>query len=82
VQISGAYGEVVLKDGIYQTTGESRTGCFFCLLGIQNETEPNRIQRLKTQYPKLYDYCLRGDNPSKEGLAMKKVLEKLNIPYD
>ncbi len=81
--ISKAYGEVIINDNKeYETTGETRTGCIFCLYGIQREKEPNRIQRLKEQYPKLYDYCLRGEEPTKQGLAMKKVLEELNIPYE
>lgn len=82
ISVSAAYGEILKDDnGKYYTTGESRTGCIFCLYGIQREQEPNRIQRLKEQYPKLYDYCLRGEEPSKKGLAMKKVLDTLDIPY-
>lgn len=83
VKISDAYGDIIRNEnGELETTGESRTGCIFCLYGIHRESEPNRIQRLKEQYPKLYNYCLRGEEPSKRGLAMKKVLDALDIPYD
>jgi len=55
--------------------GYPRTGCLFCLFGIQYETEPNRIQRLAQTHPRLYTYCL-------EQLDLRTVLDYLNVPYD
>jgi 3'-phosphoadenosine 5'-phosphosulfate sulfotransferase (PAPS reductase)/FAD synthetase len=81
--ISGAYG-VVIKDeaGCYHTTGENRTGCMFCLFGCHLEKEPNRIQRLKTDYPSIYDFCIRDNEVGYPGLGLGRVMDLLNIPYN
>ena len=46
--------------------GYERTGCMFCLFGIQHEKsnlfEKNRIQRLRETHPKQYDYMLKKLN--------------------
>lgn len=68
IEISSAYGDVVCEDGEYRTTWAQRTGCLFCGFGAHLEkTGTTRFQRLKQDYPKLYDYCMRGgqwiDNP-------------------
>lgn len=79
IQISEAYGDIVKNEnGTFQTKKESRTGCMYCLFGCHLEKEPNRIQRLKVQYPKLYDYCIR----EQDGLGFGKVMKLLNIPYE
>jgi 3'-phosphoadenosine 5'-phosphosulfate sulfotransferase (PAPS reductase)/FAD synthetase len=80
--ISSAYGNVILnKNGTYETTGESRTGCLFCLFGCHLEKEPNRIQRLKETYPAMYDFCIRNDQTGCSGLGMGRVMDLLKIPY-
>ena len=63
-----------------KTTGCDRTGCMFCLFGIQCEKEPNRIQRMKETHPKQYEYMLK---PIEEGgLGMKHVLDYIGIKYE
>ena len=54
-----------------------RTGCMFCLFGINHDTEPNRMQRMKLTHPKQYDYCIREEN----GLGIGKVLDFINVKY-
>lgn len=54
--------------------GERRTGCMFCMFGIQFEKEPNRFQRMKKTHPKQYKYCI-------EKLGLGEVLDYMNIPY-
>ena len=57
------------------------------MFGLQMEDEPNRFQRLKQTHPKLWDYCMRGGEvsetgwwqPSKDGLGMAYVLERLRL---
>lgn len=54
--------------------GEKRTGCMFCMFGVQLEQQPNRFQRMKKTHPKLYDYCMNE-------LELKKVLNYLHVSY-
>lgn len=54
--------------------GEKRTGCIFCLFGIQMEKSPNRFERMKKTHPKLYDYCMNN-------LGLKEVLDYINVKY-
>ena len=49
------YGEIVLENGVYRTTGEHRTGCMFCMFGVHLEKQPNRFQRMKLSHPDYYD---------------------------
>lgn len=46
--------------------GVNRTGCIFCLFGMQRE-KSNRFQMLKKLHPKLYEYCMND-------LGLKKVI--------
>lgn len=39
--------------------GETRTGCMFCMFGIQYDGTPNRFQRMKKNHPKQYDFCMK-----------------------
>jgi predicted nuclease of restriction endonuclease-like (RecB) superfamily len=67
------YGDIVSdKNNKLKTTKCERTGCAFCLFGIHREKYPNRLQLLKVQYPKMYQYCM-------ENLGYKKVLDFLEI---
>lgn len=54
--------------------GEKRTGCIFCMFGVQFEKQPNRFQRLKVLHPKLYDYCI-------DKLGIGQCLDYIGIPY-
>jgi 3'-phosphoadenosine 5'-phosphosulfate sulfotransferase (PAPS reductase)/FAD synthetase len=70
------YGDILLDEkGTYYNTGEKRTGCMFCPVGIHLDTEPNKFQRMKTTHPKLYDYCINK-------LNLKELLDYINVPYE
>ena len=53
---------------------KKRTGCIWCMLGINYDKEPNRFQRLKETHPNLYDYCINK-------LNMKEVLDYIGAKY-
>jgi len=39
--------------------GYERTGCMFCMFGLQHEEEGNtRFDKLKKSHPKVYDFCM------------------------
>lgn len=42
---------------IYKT-GVSRTGCMFCMFGLQHENKPDRFDLMKTTHPVQYRYCM------------------------
>lgn len=76
IPIASVYGEIVKrKDGRYMTTGCQRTGCTYCLFGIQCEKTPNRIQRLYYTHPKIYNYIL-------DKLGFREVMDYMQIPYE
>jgi len=79
LKIASVYGDIVIQGNLlgehqYKTTGCDRTGCVYCLFGINQEQEPNRMQRLKETHPNLYDYCINK-------LGLKEVLDYMNIKY-
>lgn len=75
IKIASVYGDVVKQeDGSFITTGEKRTGCMFCMFGVQIEKEPNRFQRMAITHPKIYDYCMNK-------LGIRDVLDYINVPY-
>lgn len=77
------------ESGKLTTSGCKRTGCIFCGFGCHLEKEPSRFQRLKETHPKQYAYCIGGGEfneqgiwqPSKEGLGMGYVFDRLNEIY-
>lgn len=79
ISYSSIYGDIVLEDDKYKTTKEKRTGCMFCMYGIQYDTCPNRFQRMKETHPKIYDYCVRDVKDN--GLGIGKVLDFIGIKY-
>jgi 3'-phosphoadenosine 5'-phosphosulfate sulfotransferase (PAPS reductase)/FAD synthetase len=68
------YGEIVEENGKLKTTGCRRTGCFACMYGMQNESEPNRYQRMRETHPKLYAYCV-------DTLKCGVVLDYMKMKY-
>lgn len=38
--------------------GYDRTGCIFCLFGLQKEKRPHRFDLMKETHPKQYDFCM------------------------
>lgn len=71
------YGDIVTdaQTGKLKTTGAQRTGCTFCMFGVHLEPYPNRFQRMQTENPALYDYCINKMN-------LKEPLDYCGIPYD
>ncbi len=79
LKIASVYGEVIedknlLDECTYRTTGCERTGCIYCLYGIQCDTTPNRIQRLKKTHTKQYNYCINK-------LKLGEVLDYIGVKY-
>lgn len=69
-------------------TGNTRTGCIFCMFGCHLEDEPNRFQRLKQTHPKQYAYCIGGGHfqdgkwmPDSDGLGLGYVLDYIGVKY-
>jgi 3'-phosphoadenosine 5'-phosphosulfate sulfotransferase (PAPS reductase)/FAD synthetase len=54
--------------------GYDRTGCMFCMFGVQAEECPNRFQKMAKTHPKLYKYCI-------EDLGLDKVMDYINVDY-
>ena len=95
LKIPAVYGEIVPAMNAEDTSGQcrmfgddcrltltgvSRTGCMFCMFGAHLEKEPNRFQRMKKDYPKIWAYCLKPWD--KGGLGMKEVLDFIGVKYE
>lgn len=74
IPIASIYGNVIKTRNSFTTTGEKRTGCIFCLYGIQYEKTPNRLQRLQNSHPQLHEYCINK-------LGIGNILDYMKIPY-
>ena len=75
IEYAGCYGEIAeTRGGLLRCTREDRTGCMFCMFGIQYDGTPNRFQRMERDYPKQYDYCINK-------LGIGRVLDYVGIPY-
>jgi len=57
----------------FRTTGESRTGCMFCPVGMHLD-DFAKFKRLKKYDPRLYDYCM-------EELGEKELVEWVKKNY-
>lgn len=57
--------------------GYKRTGCMFCMFGVQHESVPNRFQKMRVSHPKLWSYCMRP--PEEGGLGLQPVLDYMGI---
>lgn len=74
------YGEIVeVGDGNLHTTGCSRTGCMFCMFGVQREKSPNRFQLMKQTHPSIYRYCMKP--MSEGGLGLDEVLTFIGVDH-
>ena len=74
IEYAGCYGEIAEDESGLYCSREDRTGCMFCMFGIQFDGEPNRFQRMERDYPKQYDYCINK-------LGIGEVLDYIGIPY-
>jgi 3'-phosphoadenosine 5'-phosphosulfate sulfotransferase (PAPS reductase)/FAD synthetase len=75
IPYASIYGDIALKNGKLYCTGEPRTGCMFCMFGIQCEECPNKFQRMKKTHTKLWDYCINK-------LGLGKVLDYIGVKYE
>lgn len=79
LKIASVYGEIVEDpaSGLLATTGESRTGCVWCLFGVQfdhTRGKLNRIQRLAVTHPQIHKYCTTV-------LGIGAVMDFLGLPW-
>lgn len=74
ITIPTVYGDVVKECDHWKTTGEHRTGCMFCLIGVNHEKGENRFQRMHRTHPKIYDYCM-------DKLGMREILDYIGVSY-
>ncbi|MFI3272325.1 MAG: phosphoadenosine phosphosulfate reductase family protein [Pseudomonadota bacterium] len=71
IPLASVYGEVCEKNGVFSTSGLSRTGCVFCCFGLHLDHldgEQNRFQQLAKTHPKLHSYCI-------DRLGLREVLQ-------
>ena len=52
--------------------GYDRTGCMFCMFGVQLEKGENRFQKMAKTHPKQHAYCM-------DKLGCKEILEHLGL---
>ncbi len=83
LELASVYGEIV-GDSNLSLTGVSRTGCTFCMFGIQKDKD--RFLKLKELEPKKYGFIMNGGEfnesgiwiPNNKGLGYKFVIDWLN----
>jgi 3'-phosphoadenosine 5'-phosphosulfate sulfotransferase (PAPS reductase)/FAD synthetase len=80
IPYASVYGDIVIENEKYNTTGYNRTGCIFCAYGCHLEKEPNRFQMLKKTHPKLWEYCMKP--VSDGGLGMKEILKYIGVKIE
>ncbi len=72
------YGEIVeiktRRGVVLKTTGVERSGCMYCMYGVQNDPIPNRFQKMQLTHPKQYDYCIHK-------LGCGTVMDYIHVPY-
>ena len=77
IPIAEPYGKIIKDDkGLYTTSKCKRTGCTYCLYGINQEQKYglNRLELLKDSEPLIYDYCMNK-------LGFKEVCDFMGIRY-
>jgi len=68
------YGDIINENDIYRTTKAKRTGCMFCMFGVNMERTPNRFQQMEKSHPSIHNYCINK-------LGCGKVLDYINVSY-
>lgn len=78
IKYSPIYGDIIetnTKNGTkLTTTGVTRSGCMFCMFGVQHDKIPNRFQKMQITHPKQYDYCINK-------LGCGRVMDFIGVPY-
>jgi 3'-phosphoadenosine 5'-phosphosulfate sulfotransferase (PAPS reductase)/FAD synthetase len=72
---ASVYGDIVGCEGTLTVTGEPRTGCLFCMFGVQHDNAPNRFQRMAQTHPRHYTYCINE-------LGLGAVLDYLGMEWE
>ena len=73
--IYGDIDEVKTRSGTrLKTTGVERSGCMFCMFGVQHDKAPNRFQKMQLTHPKQYEYCIHT-------LGCGRVMDYIGVPY-
>lgn len=78
ISLPSVYGSIEKNDkDEWYTTGVDRTGCVWCLFGIDREEKDglNRMQRLKMTHPKIWNYCINN-------LGLGDVLDFIDVDYE
>lgn len=75
IKYCSVYGDIIPVGTQYETTGEHRTGCMFCMFGVHMEKGLNRFQRMKKTHPNQYKYCI-------DTLKCGKVLDYIEVNYN
>ena len=68
------YGDIVQTSKGLSTTGESRTGCMWCMFREHLEKGETKFQRMSKTHPKQYDYCINK-------LGLGEVLDYIGVDY-
>ena len=78
IKYSPIYGDIIetnTKNGArLTTTGVTRSGCMFCMFGVQHDKIPNRFQKMQITHPRQYDYCINR-------LGCGRVMDFIGVPY-
>lgn len=75
VEYASCYGDIAEdEDGNLHTTGVERTGCMFCMFGVDREKSPNRFEMMRETNPNMYRFCMNE-------LGIEQVLMYCGIPY-
>lgn len=74
IKIPAVYGNIVSEGGRLKCSGESRTGCVFCPIGVHLDRGENKFQRLARTNPKLHDYCMNT-------LDLKSLLDFVGVEW-
>ncbi len=80
IKIPSVYGTISGEQGKLKLSGVSRTGCIFCLFGLNHDGPRDRFHRLAESHPMLYKYCIEtlGLGPVVEAVrALKRKKEDL-----
>ena len=59
--------------------GYKRTGCMFCMFGINIKEHKDKFLIMKQTHPQLYQYCMKSTEEG--GLGLDEVLTFLNIDH-
>lgn len=77
IKIASIYGNIIKdEEGNLKLSKLDRTGCMFCLFGIEQDScsGKNRFQKMEDTHPKLHHYCINK-------LGIKEVLKYMGLPW-